>query len=305
MARYLVTGGAGFIGSHLVDALVALGHNVLVLDDLSTGLKAQVNPLATLVQGDVADPARVNQVMLGVDGCYHLAAVASVARGNADWLGTHRSNQTGTVCVLDAARAAGRIPVVYASSAAIYGCQDSSPLHESLVPVPMCAYGADKLGSEMHARVGWSVHALPSVGLRFFNVYGPRQNPCSPYSGVISIFADRMKSNRPIRIDGDGTQTRDFVYVDDVVEHLLASMEMLARDPQAHVLNVCTGRATSVNQLVASISQETGSKSRVSHGPPRDGDMAHALGDPTRAIALLGTLPKTMLVAGLHKLIAP
>ncbi len=181
----------------------------------------------------------------------HLAAIASVERGNQDWLGCHRVNLTGSITVLDQARRAGKsparagrpVPVVYASSAAVYGDNPAIPLAEDAAPRPLSAYGADKLGSELHARVGAQVHGVPAIGLRFFNVYGPRQDPRSPYSGVISIFCDRLRAGREVTIFGDGSQTRDFVYVGDVVAALAAAMARLAAAPQASsdVINVCTG----------------------------------------------------------------
>ena len=171
MATYLVTGGAGFIGSHLVDALLARGDGVRVLDDLSTGKRQNLPAGVELLLGDVADLALTKQAMAGCAGCFHLAAVASVQRGNEDWLGTHRSNQTGSIAVFEAARGAdaGRpVPVVYASSAAVYGDNAELPLKEEAQTRPLSAYGADKLGSELHARVASLVHGVPTVGLRFF-----------------------------------------------------------------------------------------------------------------------------------------
>src|SRR5690348_8458986 len=189
MSTWLVIGGAGFIGSHLCDALLARGDSVRVLDDLSTGRLANLPPGVRFIQGDVADPACVSAAMAGVDGCFHLAAIASVEKGVTDWLGTHRANLTGTITVLDAIRRQGsRIPVVYASSAAVYGDAAAMPITEATPCRPLSAYGADKFGGELHAAVGTQVHGIPTAGLRFFNVYGPRQDPKSPYSGVISIF---------------------------------------------------------------------------------------------------------------------
>ena len=205
--RFLVTGGCGFIGSHLVDSLLADGHQVVVLDDLSSGDPRRLDPRTRLVVGDAADPAAIARAFGDVDGCFHLAAIASIARSNEDWLGTHRANQTATICVLSAARG-GRarppVPVVYASSAAVYGDPATEPIAENAWPRPLTAYGADKLGSELHAEVAWAVYRVPTTRLRFFNIYGPRQDPASPYSGVISIFADRLRRGLPIDIHGDG-----------------------------------------------------------------------------------------------------
>jgi UDP-glucose 4-epimerase len=224
LAYFLVTGGCGFIGSHLVVALVARGDRVRVLDDLSTGRRENLPPGVELVLGDVADPAAVRVAMAGVQGCFHLAAIASVERGVREWLVTHRANLSGSITVFDVARAEGGVPVVYASSAAIYGDQKRLPVSEDAIPRPLSAYGADKLGSEQHALVAGQVHGVPTMGLRFFNVFGPRQDPKSPYSGVISIFCDRLSRGEPIDIFGDGSQTRDFIFVADVVAGLLAAM---------------------------------------------------------------------------------
>jgi UDP-glucose 4-epimerase len=237
--------------------------------------------------------------MQGVAGCFHLAAVASVARSNEDWLGTHHTNQTGTVAVLDAARG-GRIPVVYASSAAVYGeTGDASPVPENHPTRPRTAYGVDKLGSELHAAVASGVHGIPTMGLRFFNVYGPRQSPSSPYSGVISILAARIAAGQPLTIHGDGMQTRDFVYVADVVSHLQAAMSLLHHAPLAGVLNVCTGRATSVRRLSEVLACAVGHTPEVVMGPARSGDIRHSLGDPSAAIALLGVRATTQLEEGI------
>ena len=304
MPTTLVTGGAGFIGSHLCDALLSVGHQVRVLDDLSTGRRENLDPRCTLVVGDVADAAAVLAAAKGVDAIFHLAAVASVARSNEDWVGTHRVNQTGTVAVLDAARALGRIPVAYASSAAVYGDQGSGAIREDALPSPRTAYGADKLGSELHARVGFGVHGLPSCGFRFFNVYGARQDPTSPYSGVISIFAERIARQLPITVHGAGRQTRDFVYVADVVAHLLAGLRYVVAEPQAAVFNVCTGRATDLLSLAAMIGAAVGWTPEIHHGPTRPGDIRDSLGCPRSAIERLRVRAETTLAAGLRRTLA-
>ncbi|MFZ1413053.1 MAG: NAD-dependent epimerase/dehydratase family protein [Defluviicoccus sp.] len=306
MARYLVTGGLGFIGSHLVDALQAQGDTVRVLDDLSTGKRANVGPATEIIEADVADGAAVAAALAGVDGCFHLAAVASVAASVEDWIGTHRTNLTGAITVFDAARrvrAQDRpIPVVYASSAAVYGDNPALPLSEQATPRPLTAYGADKLGCEQHARVALHVHGVPTVGLRFFNVYGPRQDPSSPYSGVISIFADRLRRRAPIEIFGDGEQTRDFVYVGDVVALLLGAM---ARPSAAgEVMNVCTGRATSINALARTIAHVLDCEAEIIHRPARAGDIRASVGDPGHALRLLGLAATTALADGLARTMA-
>ncbi|MBC7800413.1 MAG: NAD-dependent epimerase/dehydratase family protein, partial [Gemmatimonadaceae bacterium] len=273
MSIFTITGGAGFIGSHLADALLASGHRVRILDDFSTGRSANIDPRCEVMRGDVCDTAAVRRAMMGASGCFHLAAIASVMRGNEDWLGTHRVNLGGTITVFDAARAMGGLPVVYASSAAVYGTLDGVA-GEDTAPAPRTSYGADKLGSEQHARVGLLVHGVPSAGFRFFNVYGPRQDPSSPYSGVISIFASAIGADRTITLHGDGSQTRDFVYVTDVVAHLIAGMRHLEDAPGAYVMNVCTGRATSVRELAVAIGAASGRSLSVQRGPARAGDIA-------------------------------
>ena len=301
MSLFLVTGGAGFIGSHLTDAVLADGNQVRVLDDLSTGKRANLPAQAELIVADVADPTAVAAAMAGVAGCFHLAAIASVQRGNEDWTGTSRVNLGGTIAVLDAARDA-RVPVVYASSAAIYGDLGGATATEDTRPSPQTAYGADKLASELHASVAWHVHGVPTLGLRFFNVYGPRQDPASPYSGVISVFADRIAAGAPITLHGDGGQTRDFVHVADVVAHLCAAMALLAREPGCGVLNVCTGRQTSIIDLAGLLGTLAGCRPVMRHGPPRSGDIRQSLGDPERARSRLGIAAQRQLADGLRTL---
>lgn len=309
MGLWLVTGGAGFIGSHLVEALLARGERVRVLDDLSTGSRANLPDGVELLVGDVADAALARRAMAGVSGCFHLAAVASVQRGNEDWLGTHRSNLTGAVAVFDAARdAAGPapVPVAYASSAAVFGDNQDLPLTEASAIGPLSAYGADKLGCELHGRVAALVHGVPTTGLRFFNVYGPRQDPRSPYSGVIAIFADRARRGLELRVNGDGGASRDFVYVADVVRHLLAAMDRMAAAAArgeragAEVFNVCTGRPTTILELATIIRGLAGSDSPITHGPGRAGDIRLSLGDPAKARRLLGVTAETKVEDGLR-----
>jgi UDP-glucose 4-epimerase len=303
MTTHLVTGGAGFIGSHLCDALVARGDNVRVIDDLSTGHRRNLPRGVKLIPGDVADPDAVSRAMEGVDGCFHLAAIASVEKGVTDWLGTHRTNITGTITVLDAIRRQGsRIPMVYASSAAVYGDAATVPIGETERRTPLSAYGADKYSSELHARVATLVHGIPTVGLRFFNVYGPRQDPQSPYSGVISIFCERISAGQPISIFGDGGQTRDFVYVADVVGALLAAMAL--RPADAPVFNVCTGIPASVRALATLIAELAEQKLDAHPGPPRAGEIRHSLGLPDLARRVLRLPEPVALRDGLGEVLA-
>lgn len=305
MARYLVTGGCGFIGSHLIERLLAAGHDARVLDDLSTGKRENLPAGVPVTVGNVADAAAVEAAMAGMDGCFHLAAVASVDRSREAWLETHHANLSGTVAVFDAARRAnpkGPIPVVYASSAAVYGDNPNMPLTEAAETRPLSAYGADKLGCELHARVADGVHGVPATGFRFFNVFGPRQDPKSPYSGVISIFAGRIVKEQPITINGDGEQVRDFVYVKDLVRYLTAAMDNPR--PGAPVFNVCTGIPTSVNRLAEVLAELSGHPLDRSYGPARPGDIRVSIGDPARLVAAFGMACETPLEDGLRDTLA-
>lgn len=290
MRRYLVTGGAGFIGSHLSAALLRRGDAVRVLDDLSSGSRANVPEGAEFVFGDIRDRQTVERAVEGIDGCFHLAAVASVQRGLTDWVGSHSVNLTGMVTILEAIRplAAARAPIrfVYASSAAVYGGAAGLPFGENAEKRPLSAYGADKYACELHASVAAHIHGIPTTGLRFFNVYGPRQNPASPYSGVISIFCDRMLRGAPVKVFGDGLQTRDFVFVDDVVRALLRAMERCSAEPA--VFNVCTGIPVTLLELIETLATLTGRVPELQFRPPRAGDIRHSCGSPALARNALG-----------------
>jgi UDP-glucose 4-epimerase len=302
MATYLVTGGCGFIGSHLCRALLGRGDAVRVLDNLSTGRISNVPTAAAFIQGDVVDPQLVREALAGVNGCFHLAAISSIAVSNHDWLGTHRTNLTGAITIFDAAMAAGPVPVVYASSAAVYGNCPSLPLDEEAEKRPLSAYGADKLGCELHACVASKVHRLPSVGLRLFNVYGPGQVVDSPYSGVISRFCERIRGGEPIEVFGDGHQTRDFIFAADVVSALLRAMD--ARLAGAHLFNVCTGRGTSVLEVARTIASLCGKDVPIRFRPGREGEVRHSYGNPTAARLVLGLGTPTELRTGLAATLA-
>jgi UDP-glucose 4-epimerase len=300
MSTYLVTGGCGFIGSHLVDTLLAAGHRVRVLDNLSTGKIDNLARSAYLIIGDVADPQLVARALEAVDGCYHLAAVASTQRANEAWLATHRSNLEGTICILDAARR-WRLPVVFASSAAVYGEHASGLIREHATLRPIGAYGADKLGSELHARVASLVHGVPTLGFRFFNVYGPRQHPNSPYSGVVSIFVDRLLQGGTIEVHGDGQQVRDFIHVRDIVRFLTEGMARTSLDPR--VFNACTGIATSVQTLARTIGHLCGAEVKMRFLPARPGDIRRSVGSPELATRQLSVQARISLAEGLDETI--
>jgi UDP-glucose 4-epimerase len=306
MACYLVTGGAGFIGSHLVEALIADGHVVRVLDDLSSGQIENLPRGVELVTADVTEQRAVQRALDNVDGCFHLAAIASVERCRREWRRSHIVNLGGTITVFEEAcraqQSLGRpLPVVYASSAAVYGDASEIPISEEALPRPVSAYGVDKLGCELHAAVASRTHELRSVGLRFFNVYGPRQDPNSPYSGVISIFCRRILRGVPLEIHGDGEQIRDFVFVQDAVNALRRAMESAAITPQVH--NVCTGVGTSIRQIAAVIARMQGFSDLLQFAPSRAGDLAVSLGDPRQAREKLKFGAATSLQQGLARTI--
>lgn len=300
MAKILVTGGCGFIGSHLCEALLDRGDDVRVLDDLSTGSLDNLPDGADLLHGDINRRDDLTEALEGMEACIHLAAIASVARCLADWPGTHRTNLSASITLMDEASRRG-IPVVYASSAAAYGRGNMLPLEEHAAALPLSCYGADKLGCEQHARAAGLTHGLMSAGLRFFNVYGPGQDPGSPYSGVISIFCERLRQGRPIEIHGDGSQTRDFIFVGDVVAALLAALPLASQT--APVVNVCTGQATSVLHLAEILGELHGVRPVIQRRPSRAGDIEHSVGSPLLARRLLGLDEPRALADGLRTLL--
>ncbi|MCI4660650.1 MAG: NAD-dependent epimerase/dehydratase family protein [Neomegalonema sp.] len=309
MATYLVTGGAGFIGSHIASSLLADGHHVRILDDLSTGSEQKAPKDAELLIGDVCDEKLLKAAVSGCSGIFHMAAVASVQRCNEEWLASHRTNLSGTIAVYEAAKHVGGIPVAWASSSAIYGDTEDCPISEATRPHPLTAYGADKRGGELHGRAAASIHGVPNTALRLFNVYGPRQDASSPYSGVIALFANKISHGAPVTIFGDGQHSRDFVYVADVVAAFRAAMDrMLARKQAGEpalgdISNVCTGRETTVLELAQTLKALLKSQSEIGFGPERAGDIKRSLGDPTHMNALLGVTAQTPLREGLQKLL--
>jgi UDP-glucose 4-epimerase len=299
-SRYLVTGGCGFIGSHLADRLVTLGCHVRILDDLSIGRLANAPAAAELIIGDVADEPTVRRALHEVDGCFHLAAAASVARCNAEPLATNRTNLAGTLNVLTAA-AKGGVPVVYASSAAVYGANPAVPLVEASETQPLSVYAADKLACELHAGAASHLYGVPTVGLRLFNVYGPRQDPSSPYSGVISIFTGRIRDRQELLIFGDGKQTRDFIFVEDVVAAFVAAMA--ERQPGASICNVCTGESSTILALAELLAELVGGPARIHYAAPRAGDVRVSVGHPGRLADRYGVVAAISLREGLMRLL--
>ncbi|UTW06492.1 NAD-dependent epimerase/dehydratase family protein [Pseudomonas benzenivorans] len=304
-APVLVTGGAGFIGSHLVDALLAQGRSVRVLDNLSMGKRSNLpmdNPRLQLLEGDVADAALVSEALSGCQAVAHLAAVASVQASVDDPVSTHQSNFVGTLNVCEAMREQGVKRVLFASSAAVYGNNgEGQAIDEDTPKAPLTPYAADKLASEHYLDFYRRQHGLQPAVFRFFNIFGPRQDPSSPYSGVISIFTQRAQQGLPITVFGDGEQTRDFFYVADLVELLLQAL--LAPQVVSGAVNVGWNQATSLNQLLAEIGGLFGGLPPVSHQAPRPGDIRHSRADNGRLRSSYRLPPATPLRKGLQGLL--
>lgn len=304
-ARTLVTGGAGFIGSHLVGRLLELGHEVRVLDNFSSGKRENLASYAKDVEvfeGDVRDAAAVERAAAGCTLVFHEAAIVSVPYSVEHPIETHDVNIEGTLNVLQAARKHGVKRVVFASSAATYGEEPTLPKTEAMLPEPISPYGVEKMSGELYLRCFTRVYGLETVALRYFNVFGPRQDPSSAYSGVISVFAKRTLAGEPVTVFGDGQQSRDFVYVADVVQaNVLAATTAAA---SGRVYNVACGRSTTLLELAKTLGEAVGKPATVNHAEPRAGDIKHSLADITRARRELGYDPQVSLLDGLKKLIA-
>lgn len=296
--KYLVTGASGFIGRNLADFLAAKGHEVAGLDIRSP----EFSPSWSFTEGSILDLSLLAKLANGCAGIFHLAAIASVPATILDPSGAHAANVTGTLNVLETARRTGNLPVVYASSAAVYGNVPALPLAESTVGAPLSPYAAHKRCNELDAAAYGAAFGLPSFGLRFFNIYGPGQDPRSPYSGVISIFCDRMRREESLTVFGDGQQSRDFVAVADAVRALELAMGKAAAD--APVANVCRGKGTTLLELAQTISALLGVEPHISFSPARAGDIIHSRGDPARLEALTGFYPQTDLTDGLQALLS-
>lgn len=301
----LVTGGAGFIGSHLVDTLLSSGYRVRVLDNLSTGKRTNLpldNPRVELLVGDAADAALVRQAVSGCQAVAHLAAIASVQASVDDPVGTHQSNFVATLNVCEAMRAEGIRRILFSSSAAVYGQNgEGLAIGEDTPKAPLTPYAADKLASEHYLDFYRREHGFEPAVFRFFNIYGPRQDPSSPYSGVISIFSERAQAGLPISVFGDGEQTRDFFYVTDLVD--LLKQALLVEQPVLGAVNVGLNQATSLNQLLAVIGEVLGSAPTVQHLSARAGDIRHSRADNARLLAHYRLGEPTPLREGLAALL--
>lgn len=307
MSLMLVTGGAGFIGSNLVDYLLAGGHSVRVLDDFSSGSRDNLahHDDLEIIEGDVADLTLVRRAVAGVEVIFHHAALPSVTESVNDPLRANTVNVEGTLNVLVAARDADVRRVIYASSSAVYGddsTQDTPAARvESMLPQPVSPYGAGKMAGETYCRVFHEVYGLETVALRYFNVFGPRQKPDSDYAAVIPAFIVRMLQGQPATIYGDGQQTRDFIFVGDVLRaNMLAAS---AADAPGQVFNVARHEAQTINQLAATLNELMDSDLPPLHADPRPGDIRHSLADVSLAGDMLGFEPQTTLADGLRQTI--
>ena len=299
---YLVTGGAGFIGSHLVEELVRRRQHVRVLDNFSSGRRENLAHLAEqveIIEGDIRDIATVRQAIKGVDYVLHQAALASVPQSVADPLTTDQVNVEGTLNVLLAARDTHARRVVFASSCAVYGDNPVLPKHEQMPPEPLSPYAASKLAGEGYCRAFQQVYNLPTVVLRYFNVFGPRQDPHSQYAAVIPKFITSALNGRALTVFGDGQQSRDFVYVANVVMANLLACQ--ADGAIGQVINVASGQRYSLLDLIDHLKRLLGGEAlRVEHLPPQPGDVRHSLGDIRRAAKLLGYTPQVDFITGLR-----
>ena len=302
MPRYLVTGGAGFIGSHIAEALLARGESIRILDNLSTGYQQNIANLAgdvEFLEGDVRDDAVVARAVEGVEVVFHQAALASVHRSLSQPQETHAVCATGTLILIDQARQAGVRRVLYAASSSAYGDQQQACKTETDLAVPVSPYAASKLAGEHYCRSFYKAYGLETVCLRYFNVFGPRQDPGSPYSAVIPLFIGAMLSGKQPVIFGDGEQSRDFVFVKDIVLGNLLAAD--AEDTAGRVINLATGEQASLLELIAQLNGMLGLSVEPEYQPVREGDVRHSRADISLARDLLGYQPHFSLAEGLQQ----
>lgn len=305
MAHFLITGGAGFIGSHLAEKLNESGQKLTILDNLSSGhrrnIESLLGPNVQFVEGDIRDRDLVYRLMADCDGAFHLAALVSVPQSISHPDDSFTINLQGTLNLFEASRGQKQQKIVFASSAAIYGDVQQQPIKEECRDIPLSPYGLHKWMCEEQAKLYFQLYAVRSVGLRFFNVFGPRQDPSSPYSGVISIFIDRILKRQPATIYGDGTQNRDFVYVGDVVQALIKSMNCTNSEFKAY--NVGQGSSITVSNLWETLCGIAEVELVPNHGPARSGEIHTSLADISAIGRDLGYKPETNLEEGLKRVL--
>jgi UDP-glucose 4-epimerase len=305
MARYLVTGGAGFIGSNIAEALVRRGEEVVVFDDLSTGYEKNISHIRdalTFVRGDIRDEKAVRGAMAGVDYVLHQAALASVPRSIEDPVLVTDVNLRGTLVVLEEARRAGVKRLVYAASSSAYGDSETLPKIETMAPQPLSPYAASKLAGEHYCSVYARVYGLPTVSLRYFNIFGPRQDPRSQYAAVIPIFASHLIAGTRPTIYGDGEQSRDFTFIENVVDANIRAS--LCAEARGQVVNIACGARYTLNELFGMMRDELGSSIEPRYAPARQGDVKHSHADISAARGLLGYEARVPFAEGLAKTLA-
>ena len=304
MAHYLVTGGAGFIGSHLSEELARRGHRVRVADSLITGKRSNLDhiPGVEFVEGDLADFDFAKKVADGCDYVLHQAAIPSVPRSVKDPITSNRANVEATLNMLVAARDAGVKRLVFAGSSSAYGNTPTLPKHEGMPASPLSPYALQKVVGEQYLQMFTRLYCLETVSIRYFNVFGPRQDPTSPYSGVVSVFATALIENRPPKIYGDGEQTRDFTYVANVVDGVLRACD--APKASGEVINVATGGRISLNKLFYAMRDIVGGSLEPTYGESRQGDVRDSQADIRKAKELLGYEPIVSFEEGLARTIA-
>ena len=301
MANYLVTGGAGFIGSHLSEELVRRGHRVRVADSLITGKRANLDHISGVefLEGDLAEMPFAQRAAEGMDYVLHQAAIPSVPRSVKDPITSNRANVDATLNVLVAARDAGVKRLVFAGSSSAYGNTPTLPKHEAMPDSPLSPYALQKVIGEQYLQMFTKLYGLETVTIRYFNVFGPRQDPSSPYSGVISVFATALIENRPATIYGDGEQTRDFTYVANVVDGVLRACE--ANGASGEVINVATGGRISLNQLYQGMKTLVGATVDPVYVETRAGDVRDSQADISKAQRILGYEPTVSFEEGLRR----
>ena len=306
MAKYLVTGGAGFIGCNLARFILAQGHDVVVLDNFATGKPrniADISRKIRFIEGDIRDRSAVEDAMAGCQAVFHEAALGAVLRSVEDPVTSHDVNVNGTITVLEAARKLGVKRMVFAASSSAYGNQKESPKHEGMVPSPISPYAASKVACEAYMQAYAGVYGLETLCLRYFNVYGPYQDPLGAYAAVIPLFVSALLKGKRPQVDGDGEQSRDFCFIENVCHANWLAAHAPAKVCTGRAVNIACNSKTTINEILRTLQDLLGTKVEAIHGPDRPGDVKHSLADISLAKKLIGYEPKVFFREGLTKAI--